>query len=50
VTIPDRLLKRFTSLEVTVRTTGDPGALRRLPANPGAGTPPIALRLVTVTA
>jgi hypothetical protein len=25
VTIPDRLLKRFTSLEITVRTTGDPG-------------------------
>ncbi len=25
VTIPDRLLKRFSSLEVMVRTTGDPG-------------------------
>lgn len=25
VTIPDRLLKRFTSLEVAVRTTGNPG-------------------------
>lgn len=25
VTIPDRLLKRFSSLEVAVRTTGDPG-------------------------
>jgi hypothetical protein len=26
VTIPDRLLKRFSSLEVMVRTTGDPGS------------------------